>query len=149
MTNKSHYMEKDNLSYKLLEKRQKIYNKLEKGEYVDKKSFAYWMRLNPTNAEKEMRKILQEIGERFHRQVIIDPYIVDFMYKRLNFIIEIDGPYHNLTYDKKRDAFLKNKKMYIMRFSLEDLYYRREKTKEKIINGLNFLKYKRETKTLF
>ena len=87
-------MENEKLIEKIYEKRQEIFNKIQLNEFVDKKSFAYWMRINPTMAEIEMKKILDEIGERFSEQYNVKFLPSDFKKKNgYKFSIELSARY--------------------------------------------------------
>ena len=59
-------------------------------------------------------------GYRFLRQYVIDDYIVDFICREKNIIIEIDGGQHNIadniTYDEKRTKFLFDSGYKVIRF---------------------------------
>lgn len=50
----------------------------------------------------------QEIGYDVDRQIIIGNYIVDFFFRRLGLVFEIDGATHEekWEYDKRRDVYL-------------------------------------------
>lgn len=58
-------------------------------------------------------------GLRFKRQKIIGNYIVDFYCPFLGLVVEIDGGIHDycLTYDRKREHYLKSLGCKIIRFS--------------------------------
>lgn len=65
-------------------------------------------------------------GYQFYRQKIIDNYIVDFYCPKTKLIIELDGGQHyeeqGLKRDKKRDAYLKNIGLKVLRFSDRDVF---------------------------
>jgi very-short-patch-repair endonuclease len=87
------------------------------------------LRKNQTPQEKKLWEILknrQFYGYKFLRQFVIDDkYIVDFICRERNIIIEIDGGQHNqlieIKYDEKRTLFLKNKGYLIVRFWNNDI----------------------------
>lgn len=88
------------------------------------KTLSRQLRIDSTDAEKllwsKTRK-KQIKNYQFFRQKPIDNYIVDFYCKEAKLVIEIDGGQHyedkNIEEDKKRDEFLKNLKLRIMRFT--------------------------------
>ncbi len=64
---------------------------------------AQHMRRNPTRAERafwEMVRYRSFHGLRFRRQVVLFPYIADFVSREARLIVEVDGPIHS---DKARD----------------------------------------------
>jgi len=63
--------------------------------------------LHPTESEDKASKILDRLYTPYKRQVIIHPYIVDFVVSD-KFILEIDGDVHNDRdeYDTRRDRVL-------------------------------------------
>jgi len=87
-------------------------------------------------------------GHQFNRQFIIEDYIVDFICRKLNLIIEIDGSSHLVKNkeDLERQIKLENLGFFILRFSeyevlgaLEDvhnkIYYTVKSLEEKKDNG--------------
>jgi very-short-patch-repair endonuclease len=56
-------------------------------------------------------------GVKFKRQVPIGPYIADFLCAERRLIIELDGPFHNVVRDKKRDDYLAMQGYFTLRFS--------------------------------
>ena len=58
---------------------------------------------------------------QFNRQKPLGRYIVDFYYKPLNLVIEIDGSYHNekvqIVKDRKRQIILETMDLNFLRFS--------------------------------
>jgi very-short-patch-repair endonuclease len=79
------------------------------------------LRKNFTEAENRMWYFLrnrQLNGYKFNRQYVVEPYIVDFICRAKNIIIEIDGGHHaeNLTYDQERTLFLEAKEYKVLRF---------------------------------
>jgi len=57
-------------------------------------------------------------GYKFHRQVTIGPYIVDFFCKSARLVIEVDGGQHaeQDSYDKQRDQYLYEHGYEVVRF---------------------------------
>ncbi|GAO37929.1 hypothetical protein SCH01S_01_00920 [Sphingomonas changbaiensis NBRC 104936] len=81
---------------------------------------AKWMRAHPTEAEKRlwsMLRVKRLAAFKFKRQVILRPYIVDFICFERRLIIEADGSQHaDNKYDERRDAFLQGQGFEILRF---------------------------------
>jgi len=65
-------------------------------------------------------------GYKFRRQQGIGIYIVDFYCKDLNLVVEVDGATHSsdkeLIYDKKRQSYLENLDLRVIRFNNSDIY---------------------------
>jgi very-short-patch-repair endonuclease len=61
-------------------------------------------------------------GHKFKRQVLIDPYIADFVCAKGMLIVELDGPLHarRADYDAARDAYLQAQGYDVLRFTNED-----------------------------
>ena len=74
----------------------------------------------------ELLRARKMCGYQFNRQFIIDNYIVDFICRKLNLIIEIDGQSHdtNGVYDFNRQKYLESKEYQVIRFSESELVYR-------------------------
>jgi len=55
---------------------------------------------------------------KFKRQVLIGPYIADFVCLEHKLIVELDGPFHaqRAAYDAERDAFLQGMAYRVLRF---------------------------------
>lgn len=70
--------------------------------------FARAMRLDATDAERRLWQALkakQLAGFKFHRQVPVDGYILDFVCFEARVIVEVDGSQHaESTADIRRDA---------------------------------------------
>ena len=77
-------------------------------------------------------------GYKFKRQVIITPYIVDFICQHKNLIIEIDGSQHfdNKDYDDARTEFLKSKGYRVIRFWNNEILENIENVLTKILDTL-------------
>jgi len=58
------------------------------------------------------------LGYKFRRQVVMEPYIVDFVCLEVRLIIEADGGQHSnqVTYDTRRTAVLEGMGYRVMRF---------------------------------
>ena len=86
------------------------------------------MRLNPTEAEKEMWTILRKFrhkGYVFRRQHPIEYYIADFYCHNLRLVIEVDGKIHtkkeNQDHDDRRSGELERFGLKVIRFSNEQV----------------------------
>ncbi|OSZ70008.1 hypothetical protein CAP40_04020 [Sphingomonas sp. IBVSS2] len=80
------------------------------------------MRVSPTPAETAMWRILrakQFEGVKFARQVVIAPYIADFVARSRGLIIEIDGDTHALrdAQDARRTSWLERQGYRVIRFT--------------------------------
>ncbi|KPL04344.1 MAG: hypothetical protein AMJ90_01215 [candidate division Zixibacteria bacterium SM23_73_2] len=107
------------------------------------KSYARTLRNNMTDAEKLLwskirRKQLKDC--QFYRQKIIGNYIVDFYCPKASLILEIDGSQHyqeeGIKRDKKRDAYLKNIGLKVLRFSDGEVFENLPVVVEKIYEDL-------------
>lgn len=60
-------------------------------------------------------------GAHFHRQVVIGPYLADFVSHRLRLVIEVDGAQHarpeQAAKDAVRDAWLADRGYIVLRFA--------------------------------
>ncbi len=94
------------------------------------KHFARKLRKYGTKGEailwRDVLKARQMKGYQFNRQFIIDDYIVDFISRKLNLIIEIDGNSHvgKSKEDYERQKFLENLGFQFLRFSEARVIYR-------------------------
>ena len=66
------------------------------------------------------------LGVTFKRQHIISDYIVDFVCIPKRLVIELDGPYHQLsqqqTNDAQRTEWLEKRDYKVIRFTNEELF---------------------------
>ena len=91
------------------------------------------LRLNMTVAEfllwQELRN--SQLGARFRRQHVIGDYIVDFICRELQLIIEVDGGYHSeprqQESDLQRENYLHEKGYRVLRFNNEEILFDLEK----------------------
>jgi len=113
-----------------------LYNKKLKGH-------ARALRKNMTHGErlvwsKIRRKQLK--GYQFYRQRIIGNYIVDFYCPKARLIIELDGGQHygaeGIRKDLKRDDYLKNMGLRVLRFSDREVFENLTGVLEKIYGDL-------------
>lgn len=105
------------------------------------KELARNLRKNSTDAERKLWCFLrnrQIAGYKFRRQVVIEPYIVDFVCFEKKLIIELDGGHHLLQKDEVqlRDYSLKKKGYSILRFWNDDVLSKTESVTETIFNRL-------------
>lgn len=84
---------------------------------------AQWMRNHPTESERHFKRRLVGANIKFRSQVVIEPYIVDFLIGEL--IVEIDGSVHHKEkakeYDSRRDACLRRAGFRIVRVPNEQV----------------------------
>ena len=85
------------------------------------KSLARKLRHQSTDAERMLWKYLRAhrmAGYKFKRQVVIEPYIVDFMCLEARLIVEADGGQHleQVKDDLKRSRFLESLGYKVVRF---------------------------------
>jgi very-short-patch-repair endonuclease len=95
------------------------------------------LRRDSTDAEKALWRLLrgrQLHGFKFRRQVILEPYIVDFVCFDAKLIIEADGGQHaaNLAYDSERAAQLEFMGYRVIRFWNHEILKETEAVLEKI-----------------
>jgi very-short-patch-repair endonuclease len=86
------------------------------------------LRTNMTEAERKLWSALKsrQLGSyKFSRQIIVGPYIADFICLSQKLIIELDGGQHGLDegiiYDAARTAFLEREGYHVMRFWNNDV----------------------------
>ena len=97
------------------------------------------LRRDSTDAERRMWAVLRAHrmnGASFRRQTPIGPYIVDFVCHATGLIVEIDGGQHyeeeHIQRDARRDAYLRSKGFYILRFNTYDVMTNRQGVQEVI-----------------
>ena len=89
--------------------------------------FAKEMKAYPTEAEDLLWRQLRatQLGVRFDRQVVIGPYIVDFVCRVLLLVVEVDGRIHelpeHLAYDAARTSDLEHVGYRVLRFRNEEV----------------------------
>ncbi len=96
------------------------------------------------NMTKEERKLwyefLKELPVTFHRQKVINNYIVDFYCASANLVIEIDGTQHYLdegkAKDETRDNYLLSIGLTVLRYSNDDVNNSFESVCQDIFNNL-------------
>lgn len=90
------------------------------------------LRNNPTPSETAFWNMVRRRrfrGHRFRRQVVADPYIVDFYCRDLKLVVEIDGPAHARvqTRDRIREKNLTRAGFQIFRFFPREVLERPDK----------------------
>lgn len=77
------------------------------------------MRREPVVHERKLWALLRDRrleGLKFRRQVVIGPYVADFVCLRHRLIVEADGPFHDEARDAVRDAWLTAQGFRVLRF---------------------------------
>lgn len=112
---------------------------------------------NHTPYEKTMKRLLKELGYKFHQQVVIPSprsfYIVDFLIPDIpksltGIVIEVDGEHHayspaQLGWDKQRTAYLKSIGLRVIRVANRALtQYEYPKTKKWLSRSIERLRMK-------
>jgi very-short-patch-repair endonuclease len=86
--------------------------------------FAEWSRQVPTKLEQKVWKMLGGPNNpwKFRTQVVIGPYIADFLSRKVMMCIEADGPEHLKTVeeDNKRDAWFEKQGILTLRLTYAD-----------------------------
>ena len=86
------------------------------------------LRKNETLAEKRLWEQLRNRtleGFKFSRQVPVGPFIVDFVCREQQLVVEVDGATHStdeeLAYDNRRSEFLKSHGYAVIRFQNDEI----------------------------
>ena len=100
------------------------------------------LRKNMTPEERHLwYDFLKTLPVVFKRQKPIGSYIVDFCCPSAKLVIELDGTQHyednGIENDAKRDAFLNNLGIKVLRYSNLDINQRFENVCEDILNEIN------------
>jgi len=126
-----------------IQERKKSGVALTKGERVSLLSF-YRKSLyhNPTNAEIGMGKLLNILNIKYVFQKQFGHYIVDFYLPTFCVVIEVDGSQHYtvkkvIEYDARRDAYLLQRGLKVLRITNEELINDFISASEKIVNTIN------------
>ncbi|HEY5337504.1 MAG TPA: DUF559 domain-containing protein, partial [Rhizomicrobium sp.] len=88
------------------------------------RSRAREMRHKPSAIENEFWQYVRDRkldGFKLRRQVLIGPYIADFVCTEKKVVVELDGPLHDVDYDARRDAYMQKHGYQIMRFKNDDV----------------------------
>ncbi len=121
------------------------YKLAERQLYSLLKKDATRMRKNLTEAESILWTILRkkQLGVKFHRQYIIETYIVDFVCLEKQLIIEVDGKYHfteeQQRWDEERTNILNKYGFTIVRFLNEEVLLSTDNVINKIKSKLQVL----------
>ena len=93
------------------------------------KHFRKKLRNNSTKSERHLWTFLkggQLGGIKFRRQHNIGPYVVDFYSCDYNLSIELDGEVHDnpevIKHDLRRDAFMKNQGIVVLRIRNHEVF---------------------------
>ena len=85
------------------------------------------MRREPATMERKLWAILRDRrleGLKFRRQVVIGPYVADFVCMRHRLIVEADGPFHDPERDTVRDEGLRSEGFRVLRFENQQIELR-------------------------
>jgi very-short-patch-repair endonuclease len=105
-------------------------------------SLARTMRRQPTQAEKELWKILRNRGVgdyKFVRQFPIPPFIVDFCCRERKVVVELDGGGHmdKQDTDRKREEYLGSLGYRVIRFNNNHVLQEMNQVYEAILSALS------------
>jgi very-short-patch-repair endonuclease len=110
--------------------------KTDLGVSSNQRSRARTMRRAPTDSELRLWRLLRDrrlSGFKFHRQVPVGPYIVDFLCVGAKLIVEADGSQHaERLRDNIRDADLASQGWRVLRFWNNEVLQNREGVLETI-----------------
>jgi very-short-patch-repair endonuclease len=99
------------------------------------------LRRNATDAEMKLWFAVRDrrlAGFKFVRQKSIGPYVVDFLCRDCNLVVEVDGGQHaESTHDEIRDAFLTSEGYSILRFWNSDVLGNIDGVLQAILASLN------------
>jgi very-short-patch-repair endonuclease len=100
------------------------------------------MRRQSSEAERTLWKYLRAHrlkGYKFRRQVIIEPYIVDFACLDAKLIIEVDGGQHveQMAYDRCRTSYLESRGYRVLRFWNDKVLHETQSVLEQIESALS------------
>src|SRR4051794_17540630 len=98
------------------------------------------LRGNQTDAERKLWFSLRDrrlSGFKFVRQEAIGPFIVDFICREKNLVVEVDGGQHSdSAEDKRRDGYLNHQGYRVLRFWNNDVLANREGVLLTILDAL-------------
>ncbi len=100
------------------------------------------LRKNMTKEERHLwYDFLKSLPITVNRQKVIGNYIVDFYIASSKLVIEIDGSQHyedkGAESDAKRDEYLKNKGIKVLRYSNLEINRKFESVCQEILNNIN------------
>lgn len=103
------------------------------------KNKARRLRKNMTDSERALWSRLrgkQLLGIQVYRQKPIGEYIVDFFIPKAKLVVEVDGSQHlisgNVERDRKRDAYLQDIGLMVLRFNSRDVLKKTDAVVEKM-----------------
>jgi very-short-patch-repair endonuclease len=80
-------------------------------------------RLSSESEKKLWRDIRNDaLGVRFRRQFPVGNYFLDFYAPTIKLAVEVDGELHDATRDSKRDAYLADQEIYVIRIPSHELF---------------------------
>lgn len=126
-----------------MDKRNMAYKTAYPDRYEILKAFARENRKNATLAENILWEHIRDnaLGVKFLRQHVIGDYIADFLSRKGNLIIEVDGGYHaerqQQEDDIRREHDLVRMGYHIIRISNEEVLYDIKNVIQRISNHLN------------
>lgn len=85
------------------------------------------MRREPACYEHKLWTLLRDRrleGLKFRRQMVIGPYVADFVCLRHRLIVEADGPFHDAERDAARDTWLAAQGFRVLRFPNQQIELR-------------------------
>src|SRR3989338_4631933 len=99
------------------------------------------LRKRMTKAENRMWYYLRDrrlCGYKFVRQYVIGNYIVDFICREKNLIIEVDGGQHTtaMVYDEQRSEYLRSRGYQIVRVWNNEVFGNLEGVMQQVIDLL-------------
>lgn len=88
-----------------------------KSNYLDKRTFARYLRKNATPPERMLWAELRNsrLGVKFRRQSLILGWIVDFYCPSHKLVVEVDSSFHDPVKDEIRDNAMIAKGLFILR----------------------------------
>ena len=100
------------------------------------------LRKNMTKEERHLwYDFLKTLPQTVNRQKVIGEYVVDFYCASAKMVIELDGSQHyevkGLESDRKRDAYLKELGITVLRYSNLDIHKNFEGVCEDILKHIN------------
>ena len=104
------------------------------------------LRHNMTTEEKRLwYDFLKKLPVTFHRQKVIGKYVVDFYCASKKLVIELDGFQHyeedGVLKDAKRDAYLKDLGIHVLRYTNIDINKRFDEICVDILKNIDLLDY--------
>lgn len=113
---------------------------------MNPKEFRRSLRKNQTRAELRLWSVLRNRkleGRKFRRQQTFGKYTVDFFCFEEKLVIQVDGSSHDnvsqVLYDEKRDLFLKEQGLKVVKFRNDEVYHHLEEVLNEI--KFNFIKH--------